>query len=185
MIEHNKDTKRLYGLISKINSDDIKLYTLDALNKADDEFWTAPASSTGKYHPPEDLGESGLVRHVIKAVYVAEEFFRFYDNFLEQKDKDIVISAVLLHDIKKNGLIWGNRTDYTHGLIAYKWLDQFKLDDADAKREIRNCVRYHMGRWVQPADSELESAISPSINEHIVQVSDYVSSRKGISFMPK
>jgi len=178
----NKDTKELYTLVKRIKSKNVQDYVLSAFNSSSPKFWEAPASSTGKYHPPEDLGNGGLVRHVIKAVYVAEELFRFYDNFLEQKDKDVVIASVLLHDIKKNGVRWGKHTDYQHGLIAYHWLDRFSLEYS-LKKDIRNCVRYHMGRWVQP-ESELEMAISPSINEHIVQISDFISSRREISFMP-
>lgn len=111
---------------------------------------------------------------------MAEELSRFYD--LKSEDKDVVLSAVILHDIKKNGLRWGDRTDYTHGLLAYNWLVKFPLDEP-YKTDIRNGVRYHMGRWVQP-ESELERALKPTINEHIVQLSDYISSRKTISFMP-
>jgi hypothetical protein len=175
------DTRlRLYDLTEKIDSKDIRAFTHEALYNAPKKFWEAPSSSSGRYHPPEDQGKGGLVRHIIKATCVAEELSRFYD--LKNEDKDIVIAATLLHDIKKNGLRWGEMTDYTHGLIAYNWLSRFNLKDP-SKTQIRNCVRYHMGRWVQP-ESELERALNPTIHEQIVQLSDYISSRKSISFMP-
>lgn len=39
---------------------------------ADDYFFTIPASSTGKNHPPFALGEGGLVRHTKCVVYMVE-----------------------------------------------------------------------------------------------------------------
>lgn len=40
-----------------------------------------------------------------------------------------------------------------------------------------------MGRWCSPKE-EIERAIKPSTNELIVQLADYMSSRKNVSFLP-
>ncbi len=185
--------------IERIVSEDIKDFTYQAFSEVDPRFWVAPASSTGKYHPAEDNGEGGLVRHVVKAEAVVEQFAR-RDGFT-QRELDIAISAILLHDTCKNGVVWESKnTDYTHGIIAAKWLEKFELNDPGAKGEIINAVRYHMGQWsyaVSPYEdrpyskqemannlSEVIRALHPSRVERAVQDADYWSSRQSMSFFP-
>lgn len=182
-----------------IKSPDIRRFTLEALDTADPRFWTIPSSSSGRYHPPEDQGEGGLVRHVIKAVTVAQQESRRF-NF-NQEEVDMAISAVLLHDTCKNGIPWSDTTDYTHGLVAARWLEQFELDNQTIKQGIISAVRYHMAPWcyaVNPYEDrpytahemrqnleELSRALTqPSRVEMVVRNADYWSSRSDISFLP-
>jgi len=109
------------------------------------EFWTAPCSSSGKHHPPEDNGIGGLVRHLIKASAVTEQFAR-RENFTSY-ELDMARTATLLHDIKKNGMEWGNETLYTHGILGAEYLQRIELKDEYAKKIILDAVRYHMSPW--------------------------------------
>ena len=107
--------------IEKIESEDIKDFTYQAFGEVNIKFWTSPSSSTGKHHPEEDQGKGGLVRHTIKAVAVLEQYLRRAEA--TQREIDMGISAMLLHDTCKNGIDWeSDFTDYTHGLIAFDWL---------------------------------------------------------------
>lgn len=182
----------------KIVSEDIKEFTYQAFAEVDPKFWVAPASSTGKYHPPEDNGEGGLVRHVIKGVAVVEQFGR--RARFSQREMDMAISAFLLHDTCKNGVEWGEFTDYTHGLIAAEWLEKFELADRMAKDQIKSAVRFHMTPWcyaVNPYENrnytkqemntnldELARAMYPTRVEQAVREADYWSSRESMSFFP-
>ena len=185
--------------IEKIISEDIKEFTYQAFADVDEHFWIASSSSTGKYHPPEDNGEGGLVRHVVKGIAVAEQYGRRAK--FSQREMDMAISAFLLHDTCKNGVVWtSDYTDYTHGLIAAKWLEKFYLADAGAKEQILNAVRYHMAPWcyaVSPFEDrtytkqemnlnleELTRAMYPSRIERSVQEADYWSSRQSMSYFP-
>jgi len=185
--------------IEKIASEDIKEFTYQAFAEVDPKFWVNPASSTGKYHPTEDNGEGGLVRHVVKGVAVIEQFMRRAKT--SPRELDIAISAFLLHDTCKNGVVWESQyTDYTHGKIAAEWLEKFGLADETVKREILSAVRYHMGQWsyaVSPYEDrlytkqemndnldEISRAMHPSIIEQAVQDADYWSSRQSMSFFP-
>lgn len=184
--------------IEKISSEDIKDFVYQAFSEVDKKFWISPASSSGKYHPPEDNGEGGLVRHVVKGVAVIEQFAvraRF-----SQRELDIAICAFLLHDTCKDGVVWTGKTDYTHGLIAAKWLEKFNLADAVVKEEIINAVHYHMAPWcyaVNPFENrpytkeemqaninEMARAMYPTRVEQAVRDADYWSSRSSMSFFP-
>jgi len=113
------------------------------------------------------------------------------------------MASYLLHDICKDGIPpWGEFTDYTHGLIAYNWLQQFGLGDVYAKQAILDGVRYHMTPWCYAVSpyrkeggftqeemlanlNELTRALAaPSRIELAVREADYWSSRKSMSYMP-
>lgn len=185
--------------VEKIVSEDIKNFTYDAFAEVDEKFWTSPASSSGKYHPPEDNGEGGLVRHVVKGVAVVEQYGRRAK--FTSRELDMGISAFLLHDTCKNGVVWDfGQTDYTHGLIAAKWLEKFDLADSMAKEQILSAVRYHMAPWcyaVSPYEErpytkdemtknldELTRAMYPTRVEKAIQEADYWSSRQSMSYFP-
>lgn len=184
--------------VEKIVSEDIKDFTYKVFSVVDPMFWTSAASSTGKYHPPEDNGEGGLVRHVVKGVAVVEQFAR--RARFSQRESDMALSAFLLHDTCKDGIVWTGKTDYTHGLIAAKWLENFELEDTMAKTAIIDAVRYHMAPWcyaISPYEDrpytkeemqsnleEMARAMYPTRIEKAVQEADYWSSRQSMSFFP-
>ncbi len=201
--------KALENEIKMINSPAVRRFVTQALENADPGFWTVPSSSSGKYHPPEDQGEGGLIRHVKKTVVVCREYARMM-NF-EAWESNCAIAASLLHDIKKNwnGSEWTDQTDYRHGMFGAGWLKQFWLYDATRKKVILDAVRYHMGQWCTTLGYEKMKAVyskdksfmlsaeefaaeikertrslQPNKVEYAVQIADYFASRKDISFLP-
>lgn len=196
----NEKIQILEDELQKIESQDIKEFVRAALCKADPKFWEAPSSSSGKYHPPEDNGLGGLIRHIKKGVAVIIEWAR--RAHFDTRELDMAIAAFLLHDICKNGcLLWGEHTDYTHGLIASQWLEQFHLADKAAKIMILNAVRYHMAPWcyaINPFEDRMYSKEEMQINlkeitralvnpfriELAVREADYWASRNDMSFLP-
>lgn len=170
----------LYAQLAKIKDSEIRRFTTEVLEAAPEGFWTIPCSGSGRFHPPEDQGENGLVRHLIKCVFVAEDLCLYFG--LSQEDKDIVLAAVLLHDVKKNGDPWGKVTAAQHGKLGADFLDKFALKEP-AKTEIKDCVRYHMYRFTGTQD-DVTRASKPSLKEQIVQLTDLFSSRKYASWLP-
>lgn len=194
----SRASEKYLEYVNLIKNSEIKNFTLQALENAAYQFWLCPASSSGKFHPNEDNNTSGTIRHLIKAAEISIELCREFDipNYGIENGESIVLSATLLHDVCKNGYPeWQEHTDYTHGLLAYNFLENFKLKEPD-KKFLRNAVRYHMGRWTKASNKETEEAKSldkyetrravycTNDIERIVQLSDYFASRNNVSFMP-
>ena len=135
--------------LRQIEDDNIREFTKSALDKAPAYFWLVPSSSTGKYHPAQSNGTGGLVRHTRSATYFAGILCRAYN--LEGREKDIVISSVILHDIVKYGLVMEKYTTKTHDRDGAGFLAKLAIDfEGIAKKdvsEICNAVAYHTGRW--------------------------------------
>lgn len=172
--------KKLYAQLVEIRDLEIRKFTKEALDNAPEGFWITPCSGSGRYHPPENQGKGGLIRHLIKCIETAKDLCRYFR--LSQEDKDVVLSAMFLHDIKKNGDHWRHSTDMKHGLMGAKFLDKFELREP-AKTEIKNCVRYHLHRFTG-TKSDIKRASRPTQKELIVQITDFFSSRKYVSWLP-
>jgi putative nucleotidyltransferase with HDIG domain len=170
----------LYTQLKEIQDNEIRNFVKEVLDHAPEGFWHTPCSGTGKYHPPENQGDAGLIRHLLKCVVTAKDLCRYFG--LNQEDTDIVLAATILHDIKKNGEPWGESTDMEHGLIGAKFLDKFELREP-AKTEIKNCVRYHLSRFTRTRE-DVERASNPTQKELIVQMTDLFCSRKYASWLP-
>jgi len=120
--------------IDIIQNSDIQDFVRMLLETAPPEFYTDACSGTGRYHPPEDQQVGGILIHTKKAVQVALSLMRFYGldpNRPERKEywllRDQIIAAVILHDLYKNGIPWGESTHPEHGDIAAKELEKLAL----------------------------------------------------------
>ena len=170
-----------------IKDKEIRKFVRKALRKADPKFWTEPCSSSGKYHPPENQVRGGVVVHSRKAVQVDVALFRFF-GIQDQLVKDKVIGATILHDVCKYGMPWGERTDYTHGHIAAKWLRQFMPKEAATNIEdVLDLIANHMAIWNQPEPTPAVTKDNicgqKEIMHLIVQLADYWASRKWCPFV--
>ena len=57
--------------LQTIRNDNVREYTQRVLERVNDKFFHAPASSSGKYHPKYTLGDGGLYRHTCAAIKIA------------------------------------------------------------------------------------------------------------------
>jgi len=172
--------KMLYSRLNEISDIVVKKFVKEVLDNAPEGFWTTPCSGSGKYHPPENQGNGGLIRHLIKCIETARDLCRYFGLSLE--DRDIVLASIFLHDIKKNGEPWKESTDMEHGRIGADFLDKFELKEP-YKTEIKGCVRYHLYRFTGTKE-DIERASNPTKKEMIVQLTDLFCARKYASWLP-
>lgn len=193
----------------------IKAFVQEALEKAPNEFWLDPCSSSGKYrpryaqtrflrkyHPPFDqVTPGGIVNHILVATYFVEEGIRRYPEFSSEEFQpdsrwaeikpdprwlDLARAAMMLQDIAKCGIPWGNHTVKNHGHLGAEFLKSLgayqKLDPSD-QRIILSGVEWHMGRWEAGFEQERgwEGCLFPSscftAFELLIQEVDYYSTR--------
>jgi hypothetical protein len=152
-------------------------------------FYHVPASSSGKYHPSQDLGEGGLVRHTKAVVRVALDLLRC-ELFVEDnsKNKDVAITACLLHDTFKNGIEDSGHTILEHPLLASETFYDIYTpivsnnEEFDKGEVIWLSIARHMGKW--NTNDKGETILPRPYNEYdkLVHLADYIASRKYINF---
>lgn len=135
--------------IGSISDRDIRLLTEEVLRKVPPYFWTLPASSSGKYHPPRERAAYGLVYHTKEVARISCLVWESYVG----TSLNEVRSAALLHDVGRYGLA---REHSPHSLVKHPDIAADLIlevattlglkPDGFASR-ISYAVRSHMGRW--------------------------------------
>ena len=180
--------------LNDIKDDNLRAFAIHLITGAPDYFFTAPASSSGKFHPYFAREISGLVKHTRCVIFFAEcnaASFNFDDY-----TRDMLIIAGLAHDIKKQGnKDIGERTVWEHPELAHdyilemqaKYPDLISFENATI---IANAVLCHMGKWQHLKEFTKDKKSFPmptSLFEFALQSADYMASRTeitGFNFRP-
>ena len=164
--------------INYIKNDDIKSDLIAMIEHIPSYFFVIAASSTGKYHPPFVQGEGGLLRHTKFAVKIAYDLLStemFSEKFTE-KDKDLIIYSLIMHDSFKCGRVQEQYTKLEHPLIAAEEI--IKNSTLEEKELIASMIRSHMGQWNKDRDG-IEVLPKPKTEyEKFVHMCDFLASRR-------
>ncbi len=162
---------------------DVKESTKIMLNKLPAYFYEVPASSTGKYHPSFALGELGLVRHTKAAVRIAHELLNnnTIGSAFTEKEKDLIIMSVILHDGCKSGL---TKTEYTvvnHPLIVSNLIKEnsknLRINEEDIKL-VCNMIESHMGEFNKDFKGNTVLPLPTNKYQKFVHMCDFLASKK-------
>ena len=172
--------------ILKIKDKKIKKFTAVAVSKLPDYFFEVAASSSGKYHPSYVLGKGGLVRHTKAAVKIALELFQntTIQSFTDL-EKDMILSAIILHDGVKHGLNGSKYTVATHPKLICEYIandeELTEMLDESVLNSILTNMWTHMGQWDYDYRSKKVVLDRPETEmQKLVHLCDYIASRKCI-----
>lgn len=179
-----KKTNVFADELALIQNPVIKAFTEKCLENTPDYFFKVAASSTGKYHPEYALGEGGLIRHTKALIYFAKELLVLeqYRNKFSSDEKDIIISAGILHDSFKHGKEYSKYTITEHPLVAAQFVkDMATTDEMPFAEKIAEAIAAHMGEWNTDYKSREEVLPKPVTEiQQFVHMCDYLASRKNV-----
>jgi uncharacterized protein (DUF3820 family) len=186
MINREDKIKMFINEIGDIKDTDLKAFATELIANADEYFFSVPASSSGKYHPPFDLGDGGLVRHTRCVAFMAKSLAESY--CFSEYDTDCLILAALAHDIKKQGNGDTGHTVWEHPELARDYvLETYEKGTFNISTEVINkiakAVHSHMGKWGNHANFLKGNSPLPmpaTEFEKALQAADYIASRKEI-----
>jgi len=168
-----------------ISNETIKDFVKACLKKVPDYVFTdCPSSSSGKFHPLEELGADGTLLHTKKVFAVAYELSRALDC---EHHRDEICAAAILHDMMKQGQEKSGHTVKDHPQLMAKFVadiykDKFK-GKTDLTREsmiiIYYGIFYHYGPWTEK--SVVKSMSDYSREELSVYLADYIVSKRFIN----
>lgn len=169
--------------LNYIKDDKIKNACSKMIELLPDYFFTIAASSTGKYHPEYALGEAGLLRHTKAAVRIAHELLEdpsIGDKYKE-KEKDMMIMALILHDGLKLGLPQEKYTRFDHPILMADYImDNEEITGLEIEEIefICDAIKTHMGPWIKDFN-DVEVLEKPTTKyQNFVHMCDYLASRK-------
>jgi len=168
--------------LNYINSEDIRKDIIKVLELLPDYFYVIPASSSGKYHPDYALGNGGLVRHTKAAVKIAQELLQnntIGDSFKE-REKDLILYSLLLHDGLKGGLTKEEHTVFEHPLLMADFIKKNSALNNEDIDLLTSMVGSHMGQWNTNKYSKFVLPLPTTKYQKFVHMCDYLASRKFI-----
>ncbi len=158
----------------------VREFVEECLTQAPDYvFEDCPSSSSGKFHPIEELGPDGTVVHTKKVFALAYELSRGFDA---EHHRDEICAAALLHDMVKQGLSRFGHTVKEHPQLMAKFAaDIYRAKfkgrlSSKSANIICSCIFYHYGPWTN--SSVKKPLIEFSMEEMAVYTADYVSSKR-------
>ena len=148
-----------------------------------DYWFVEAASSTGKYHPEYALGEGGLLRHSKAAMRIGYELLSdpvIGDKYTE-REKDLMLMALLVHDGLKLGLPQEKYTRFDHPILMANFVvehkDEVGLDASDASF-MADVIKTHMGPWTTDYNGNEVLEKPQTKYQNFVHMCDYLASRK-------
>lgn len=152
---------------------------IELLNGLPDYFYEIPASSTGKYHPTFSLGEGGLVRHTKVAVKIAHDLLEnnSIGHSFNDKEKDLILIAILLHDGFKLGKVKEKYTRFDHPLLSSDYVKNSGILDDNEAELVSKMIASHMGEWNTNQYSNVVLPIPSNKYERFVHMCDFLASR--------
>lgn len=170
-----------------IKNDDLVSDAKYLVGHLPDYFFKVDASSTGKYHPKYAAGDGGLSRHVKSACKFANELLSnpIIGKPYTQRDKDLIIVALLIHDGLKYGKDKKEQyTRFDHPILASLYAKENKDNLNMSNEELEKmsaAVASHMGPWNTNQYSDVVLPVPKAPMEKFVHMCDYLASRRFIN----
>ena len=154
-----------------IKNERAKELALDVIITIEKKMY-GPSSKSGNYHPPDENGDDGLIRHCRRVCWWVVEFCR--ENKFSYDIRDSMLIAAFMHDYARNLGSYQN-----HGLLSWKFVGRtVKYEEYEDIRGIVNKVkRYsstHMNHWDHKAPQP------KTIQDFTFAMCDYAASREQI-----
>lgn len=158
----------------------IREFTRLCVISAPDYFFIdCPASTSGKYHPIDELGADGTILHTKKVFTVAYELCR---GLQCENHRDEILAACIIHDLRKQGMKQSGHTAKNHPSLGADLVEEVQeatqmLTDK-SYNIIRSAVGYHYGPWSTGDWKKPLDKFTPE--ELCVYLADYVASKRVI-----
>lgn len=189
-------------ILDGIKSTEFRHLVKQIILKAPDYIVCIPSSSTGKYHPQDEIDSDGMIKHVNRCAAIVPDIIRMKMESDEPEFEyiqDILLASCVLHDIFKNGEESSKKNDdgiklgkakftqKNHPALVYNLICQF--EDEEKREEMKKYLQtlayaclFHEGRWTTEAARFLaEKKWNTTTNVNVARLMhlvDYVASRR-------
>lgn len=167
--------KKLKKYLKMITNKTIKKAVMKCLENAPARFWTAPASTSGNWHPLKATKRGGLIWHTARACKIFVQLRPTEAFELSAQEFEQGLAAIILHDIRKENI-------KTHCQDAVKFIRKH-IKKSNTMERVVDCVSRHMGPWSDGEGKGVFVETGYSHLEYCVYMADYLASRKWIKLV--
>lgn len=172
--------------LNHIKNPDIRRFTEECIGIIPDYFFKIPASSTSKYHSVTCCGEGGLLRHTKANVMIAIDLLTLPMFKFNERQKDMIITVLILHDMVKSGIPQQKYTVHDHPILAAEYIRQHeeicKLLPEEDLNTILKAIERHMGNFTTAKYSKIVLEEPKTGLEKFTFMCDYLGSRRYLEY---
>ncbi len=181
MLTSEEKVKFFEPELNRIFDKKLREFTRLCVTQAPDYlFEDCPSSSSGKYHPLDEICHVGTIIHTKKVFTMAFEFVKGLDC---EEHRDEVLSAAIIHDLRKQGITHSGHTVKDHANHAVNLIDEVQEATQLLTKQqhdlIRRCVGFHYGPWSE--DPWKKSMDNYTREELALYLSDFTVSKRFIT----
>lgn len=172
--------------LNYFTEENVRNFVIEMLRMSPGYFFSAPSSSSGKYHPAYENTKGGLVLHTKAVVYFVVQLYELQMYDFSKHEQNLLLAAALLHDSRKNGD--NPRCEYTvfdHPVKAAEFIRQYSDCGIITKSDIdyiADAIASHMGQWnTHGKNSKYDPLPLPKTqSQKFIHLCDFIASRKDI-----
>jgi len=162
--------KNLEEELSYFKDGRFKTFAVKCIEYSPPLYWKKPAAFYNGHHPYDELGAWGNLRHVKRVFIIGRELAEA--EGLSSDDHDILLVALLIHDIGKYGREGTEEKIMSDHPLLVRAMIPTDILDYTTGNKILKIVESHMGRWGKiPPYTKLEK---------LAHYADYLASRLSI-----
>lgn len=179
------------NILNTFENEDIKKFAIDRIDNFSLYVWTAPASSSGMYHPKISLGNGGLIRHTVAVVRFLNHIFGVAEisNKFTSRERDLMRVAAIVHDSFKSGTQAdyekNSQTKFNHPLLVAEYIRRSSGLPQNELELIAHIVESHMGSFktTNKYYPGVELPVPKDKYQIFVHLADYLASRRDIEMI--
>lgn len=174
------------SILSKFETDEMRLYCEDMIMEIPDYIFEIPSSTSYKYHNKTQCQPHGQIYHILMFGEIMN-YLLGLDYMIEKyptpKQRDCFRCTPIFHDAIKCGLNGSQYTVHEHPLLAGKWIRTTKVehDISDKLKDyIAKLCESHSGQWTTSKKSSVVLPHPENDAAFLVHLCDYLSSRSNL-----
>lgn len=173
-------------LLSEFETDEMRDYCKDMIEKIPDYIFTIPSSTSLKYHNKTQCQPHGQIFHILmfgeimNYILGLEYIQNKYPNPIQ---RDCLRCTPIFHDAIKCGLNGSVYTVHEHPMLAGEWVRNTTVEhdiEQKCKDYIARLCESHSGQWAENKRSKVILPKPENDSHFLVHLCDYLASRSNL-----
>ena len=177
--------------LETFETDEMRDYCRDMLEKCPNYIWRIPSSTSYKYHNKTQCQPGGQLYHILMACEIMNYILGLKyikEKWCNPKQRDCFRVAICLHDSTKCGLNENEPlfTQHEHPIWCSDWIKKTEVDhdiDDKLKKYIGRLVASHSGEWTFSHKTPIVLPEVENDEQFLIHLCDYLSSRSNIDMI--
>lgn len=176
-------------ILDKFETEEMRLYCEDMIEKMPEYVWTMKASTSSKYHNATQCQPGGEIYHILMGCQILEYLLGLeymQNKYPKPKQRDALRVSFCLHDAVKCGWSGSQYTVHEHPILAAEWVEKTEVEHdikSALKKYIGDLIRTHSGQY---RENKRSSVVLPEIKtdeQFLIHAVDILSSRANLDMI--